>query len=459
MKKSKKKLIIILSVVALFVVFIGVAVINSKKSQQASAELGMSVDAQKISTGTISANVVVKGSVEPSDSRIVYSSVTAKVDSIYVNEGDQIKEGDSILSFNEDDVKKMENKYRQAEINKRIRDLNNGSTGDKLKAAVSQNKQRVSQLEIGLKENKIALKDARDTYNKNKSLFEAGALSQTQLDASMKQVESLERKINLDTTALNIAKDDLGTSEKDYMSSLSSDPEQSIQQLQIELENLTLADLDSSIKELQEGITSPLEGKVLEIAAKEGQLLNAGTSVVKIADVSKKVVNLNVNEFDAPLLKLGQDVIVKSPALSNKKFMGKVTAIAPQAKTTRQGNSEIKTVTTEVTIEGDSEGLKPGFTVNCDIQLEVKEDVIVVPIQSTLRDKEENYYVFLINDENVVEKRIINIGLFSELNIEATGVEIGETIILNPSALIKEGQKVNPTIKEVTEGVESDDKN
>lgn len=456
---KKKKGLVITAVVLIIGAFITIAVVNSSKTKEASAKSGVKVDTTLVTTGTIEAKVTVKGSIQPFETRKIYSPVVGKIDTLYVNEGDQVKKDDSLLAFDADDIEKMQNKYRQAEINKKIQDINNDSTASKLKGSVDQARQSVSQLDITIKESRIALKDARKTLTNNQALFESGAISKSQLDGSKKAVDALERKLSLEESSLTNAKTQLANSQKDYMTALSADPETSVQQLQLELQQLSLEELQKSIKDLKDGIKAPIQGTVLSIESKEGLYVNNTVPIMTIGDLTKKMVTVAISEFDAPLLAIDQNVTVRSNALNGKKYDAKVTAVGAQAVKTRQGNSEVQTVKAEITILDDAKELKPGYSVNCDIILDKKEDIIVVPIQSTLKDKEDNYYVYVVNDENKVEKKIIEIGLFSELIIEADGIEKDTQIIMSPSPLIKEGDTVTPVLKEDTEGAETDDKN
>lgn len=456
--KNKKKLIFG-GVALIFVAFIAIAIVNSQKTKQASAEAGMKVETKLVTTDTIEATVSVKGAIEPYINRQLYSSSVAKIDTLFVNEGDTVKKGDVLLSFDKDDITKMESKYRQAEINMKIQDINNDNTDNKLKSSVDEAKQRVNQLDNSLKESRIALKDARQTLTNNQALYDAGAISKSQLESSQKAVETFERKVSLDSTSLQNAKNQLGESQKDYMTALSADPNKSVQQLQLELQKLSISELESSLKELKEGIKAPISGTVLSLDMKEGYYISNTAPIMTIGDLSKKKVTLQINEFDAPLLALDQNVSIRSQAINGKKFHGKVTAIGAQAKKTRQGNSEVQTVTIEVTIIDDASELKPGFTVNCDVELEKRENIVVVPIQSALKDKDGSYFVYIVNDDNLIEKKTITLGLFSESNIEAKGIEEGVEIVFNPSPLLKDGDKVSPELIQDAEGAENNDQN
>ena len=63
---------------------------------------------------------------------------------------------------------------------------------------------------------------------------------------------------------------------------------------------------------------------------------------------------------------------------------------------------------------------------------------------SYLTDDEGNDYVYIVNDDNRLEKRIVTLKTYSDMYISAEGVEVGERVVDSPDdMLLSEGMLVS----------------
>jgi len=113
-----------------------------------------------------------------------------------------------------------------------------------------------------------------------------------------------------------------------------------------------------------------------------------GTVLLTVADMSVIETEVEVDETDLPLVKIGQKAKVTIDALPDRSFSGTVTEI---------GNSPIQTTTSAaqqainfkvvVTIDGQIPEVRPGFTCTADITTATRQKVLAVPIQAmTVRE-------------------------------------------------------------------------
>jgi len=124
----------------------------------------------------------------------------------------------------------------------------------------------------------------------------------------------------------------------------------------------------------------------------------AGTEIMRVADLSKMEVRVNVNENDIVNVKVGDPVKISIDAYPDRKFNGVVREIGASAANSGGTGSGAAaatgTVSDEVTnfivkIRVASEGysLRPGMSATADIETQTVENAVAVPIQSvTVRD-------------------------------------------------------------------------
>jgi multidrug resistance efflux pump len=81
-------------------------------------------------------------------------------------------------------------------------------------------------------------------------------------------------------------------------------------------------------------ITSPINGKVIQTSAVNGQVVSPGLALVELADLNSITVTAYVDESAINNIKTGQDVDIKIDAYSDTNFTGKVQQIVPAAAST-----------------------------------------------------------------------------------------------------------------------------
>lgn len=147
------------------------------------------------------------------------------------------------------------------------------------------------------------------------------------------------------------------------------------QQLSIEQSQATIADLEKT--EAGSIITAPIGGTVTTLSAAVGDSLNASSEIAEIADFASLQIVVAIDELDISKVKVGQSANVSVEALTDKTFTGKVVKIADEG-TTSNG-----VATFDVTISLDkAEGLKSGMSAEASIEIEKKENVLLLPIDA-----------------------------------------------------------------------------
>ena len=102
-------------------------------------------------------------------------------------------------------------------------------------------------------------------------------------------------------------------------------------------------------------VHAPMDGFVVEKMVVEGQMVEAGMKLYRLADLGLVWVHAQIYEQDLPFIRLGQEAAVSLSYLPDRKFRGRVTYIYP--------NLDPKTRTAQVRMEFHNPGyfLKPGM--------------------------------------------------------------------------------------------------
>jgi HlyD family secretion protein len=197
----------------------------------------------------------------------------------------------------------------------------------------------------------------------------------------------------------------------------------------------------ASLKQLEEQlgyttITSPMEGTILsrdvEIGDAVSSILVLGstaTLVMTIGDTTQVYVQGKVDESDIGKVYLGQAARIKVESFKDKVFLGKVTKIAPL------GVEKDNVTTFEVRVSIDNPGgeLKANMTANAEILLDEHKNVLTVPEQAVLYDKDRNASVEVPDPKQKTGRRKVSIkaGISNGTKTEIlAGLTPGDTVIL-----------------------------
>jgi HlyD family secretion protein len=202
-----------------------------------------------------------------------------------------------------------------------------------------------------------------------------------------------------------------------------------------------VAQNQASLKQLEEQlsyttITSPMDGTILsrdvEIGDAVSSILVLGstaTLVMTIGDTNQVYVQGKVDESDIGKVYLGQAARIKVESFKDKTFLGKVTKIAPL------GVEKDNVTTFEVRVSIDNPGgeLKANMTANAEILLDEHKNVLTVPEQAVLYDKDRNASIEVPDpkQKNGRRKVDIKVGISNGTKTEVlAGLNPGDTVIL-----------------------------
>jgi HlyD family secretion protein len=206
-----------------------------------------------------------------------------------------------------------------------------------------------------------------------------------------------------------------------------------------------VAQAQASLKQLEEQlgyttVTSPIDGVVLSRDVQMGDAVSSilvlgstATLVMTLGDTHQVYVKGKVDESDIGKVYLGQPARIKVQSFPGKSFVGKVTKIAPL------GVEKDNVTTFEVQISIDNPGgeLKANMTANAEIVLEEHKNVVTVPEQAVMYDKDRNASVWVPDPSAKDGHRTVSIkvGIANGSRIEVlSGIKAGDKVVLQQTS-------------------------
>jgi len=163
-------------------------------------------------------------------------------------------------------------------------------------------------------------------------------------------------------------------------------------------EKLTLAEVQKarvSVEDARERladteIRAPVTGILLKKLVEEGQIVasgisatTGGTSIAIVANVSKLMVEANIDETDISKVKVGQPVEISLSSGAKERFKGRVDLILPRGEI----DSNVIVFKARIGIDGDIFGrVYAGMTATVDVRVGERKQALLVPSEAIKMD-------------------------------------------------------------------------
>jgi len=461
----KKKIIIAVSAVVVLLLIVIISVIASRKDEPEVTTVKVDIRPELRSTVTAS------GEVRPVRYIKLTSEIAGRILEIYVNPGDQVNKGQSLVRIDPTQLQSSQEAQfaaTQASIND-VQNARNGVASAQqslvvAEAAVSQARQQTVSAEIDLKTAERELKRATN-------LVESNVMSRSEYDAARDRYDQAKAKLEAQNIAVKEAIERANQQRvavKEAQTSVKSSENRANQQQAI---------LRGQTSQREKATQySPLTGVVADIPTRVGEFAVSqlsSTPLMTIADMSTINVEVNVDETEIANVDVGQSVKVKVDALGEKEINATVTqknplAIAKSDTTGGLSNRvnvqeakefkvtiELKDLAEEVRAK-----LRPGMSATATITTKTKTNVIAVPLQAIVEKAppapspgpsiassaptpqgekvKEQKGVYILDKTNKVKFVEVVTGITGESDIEVTsGLQAGAEVVTGPSRVLK----------------------
>jgi HlyD family secretion protein len=356
---------------------------------------GEKVYTEPVAKRKLEAVVTAPGQIDPKVKVNISAHIVGKIEKLYFVEGDDVKRGQKLVELE-----------KPAYIAQR----------DRLRAQLA-----AQQVEVNRA--RAALRTAEASYQRAVELSRQGIQAQELFDQS---------RLAFDNARAALAA-----------------AEQGVQQ--------AAASLRSAEEDLSRTtIVSPIDGKVVQVNAHEGEVVvtgtmnNPGSVIAVIADLSQILVEAEVGETEVVGIQVGQPATIRVDAIPDKVYNGRVVEIGSSAEVRQGAGSGIRYFKVKVAIDDADERLRPGMTAQVSIVTNVAPDTLAVPIQSVVErvpgakssdpeddTKPKKKYVFLAKDGKS-EQVEVTTGISDATHVAIlSGLSAGDQVITGPFRTLK----------------------
>lgn len=297
----------------------------------------------EVSKGDIEDSVLATGVLEATKMVSVGAQVSGQVKKMYVQLGDQVKQGQLIAQI---DSIRQENELKTAKAN-------------------IQNQQA----QLAVQQANLAKVEAE--YKRQQAMFSQDATSRAELETALANFKTAQAQI----AAINA---------------------------QIEQSRLTLATAQENLG--YTSIVAPMDGTVVAIVTEEGQTVNANQTaptIVKLAKLDTMTIKAQISEADVMKVEKGQTVYFTTLGNSDKKHYAQLRQVepAPNSINTETTNTSSSSSSTAVyynalfDVPNEDGKLRIDMTAQVYIVLAEAKNVLTIPaaaIQTRRSNKKEN---------------------------------------------------------------------
>lgn len=449
MKRKKVFRILIILLILLLII----AVVGKRKGWFGKG-IEYKVSIEKPEVRDITELITANGKIQPVKEVKISSDVSGQIVELHVIEGQEVKQGDLLLKIDPD--------IYLSNLDRMEASLNTA------KANLANSKARFAQIKAQFKSTELS-------FERSSKLWDQKAISQADYESALAAFEMGKADVTAAQESVNSAE-------------------------------FTVSSAEASLKEARENLAkttiyAPVSGTVSMLNVEEGErvvgtIQMAGTEMLRIADLNKMEVLVDVNENDIVRVSLDDTAIVEVDAYLGEKFRGVVGEIANSANSVGITTDQVTSFNVKIRILKESyehlipEGepnfypFRPGMSATVDIMTNTENNVISVPIEAVTTRNAKDTAEFIARfdnrtefqtdensdekktkeEENILEVVFVNVNNTSRIKEVKTGIQdnnyiqiltglsIEDEVIVAPySAISKKlsnGQKINIVKKE-----------
>ena len=499
-KKQKRKkivvrIIIIVVIVAIVLAIAGIiiGIMASKKAMDKVVNVTHAEDQE------ITQEVKLSGTVQSDNVQHFYSPTAIKVESV-VEIGTFVKKGDPIIKF---DKESYDLALKQLELTDKITENNyqsNVASSNTVLSKLAQAQADVAKYQAEVNEKQAAVDNYGDTdaINKlNKDVqtqiaMEQGniayceaeienlwvaykisvgydTMSQGEAEQAQKNfeqqadVKALREKIAYSNTVIkNVsgmisdkteslaeAKQKLAEAQskletakaqvESYKASSGNEYDRENLELQGELNTLKSGSEYEELLKYKDGcLLAPFDGIVTASFVSEGMTTSlAGAEIIEFSSIDEVSVAISVSKRDIEKIKEGQSVKV---TILDKDYEGEISRIARVA-ISGGGTTSVSAV---IKIKNPDDDIFLGIEAKNVIVTAHKDSCLTLPSEAINVDA-DGFFVYTVNDMNMVEKKRVEVGISSEDCTEIVeGITADDKVISYVTAVVQEGAIVVP---------------
>ena len=431
MRKMNKKSAIKWGVIALVIVALGALAYTFLKPEETTPNYLTAT----VEVGDIENNVMASGKVKALNTVDVGAQVSGEVKRLYVEVGDEVKQGDLIAQIDQvtqkNSLSNEQASLEQSEAALQSAQAESLSKQASLKSAYADLASRQSEL-----------KQAQSDFARLQDLVAIDAISQQEYDTQATSVETAKAAVANARAAIDTAKAAVATTEANINSQQAA--------LRKSRTNVSTAEEDLSYTTIR----APISGTVVSITTEQGTTVNANQTaptLVTLADLSTVRINAQISEADVINVSAGMPAYFNIIGNPDQQYDATLTAIEPapeQISSTSSTDAAIYYVG-YVEVPNPDRLFRIDMTAQIYIIVNEAKNALLVPStviqEKRSKGKEKGKaatgkFVRVLKEDGTVEERTVEVGIDNRVNAQIlSGLKEGEEVIISEESGKKSG--------------------
>lgn len=472
-KKNKKIIIIVTIVVGAILLIAGVIGVISKvsKSMQEAMEMMAGEDdgLYEVAREDVKQEISASGIVVGVENDAYISPVTAKVKDIYVEVGQTVKKGDILLAYDESELGESLEKVKIQAASERAMGNESYEMANEAATKVSEAKKKSEALETEIETvkseietltGKIAeLEEKMAADNETSDKTEDETADGTEDGTADESTEDTIIEEPVDEKEYEQAVADLNAKNEELLSLEASLAEQESiiaanadvkvsesTKAQInatnQLTTMNINDAQDSLDAAKAGLVAAKAGIVSSVDVVKGAYASETQTVMTIIDSNKIGVEFTIPKDDIGSISKGQKVRV---VISGHEYSGTVdfvSRVAGGGLMSETGGTDIGgSVKGRVLIDNPDENIFIGVSAKVFVFVGEEKQTLVIPYEALNMDIEGDF-VYVVNDENLIERKTVKVGIYSDEYFQVLeGLSEGDKVIKEVTLDMKPGDE------------------
>lgn len=288
---------------------------------------------------------ILEGQADATSVRIS-GKLPGRVVAFYVNEGDMVKAGDTLVHIHSSlaEAKLMQAEAMETAAAAQNRKVDAGTRSQIVQAAA----ELVAQAQA-------AASISQKTYERMENLFKEGVISEQKRDEAKAAYQASQAALKAAQSQLSLARDGAQKEDKESAAAMVTVAKGGIMEVESLLEDQYL--------------TAPCDGQIDQIYPEPGELVSLGAPIMSLLKIADKYVTFNVREQLLNDMRLGETIKITIPALDNREtdatiyYVRDLGSYATWHATKSTGDWDSRTFEVKARPADSIAGLRPGMTI------------------------------------------------------------------------------------------------
>lgn len=395
------------------------------------------VEVTVATAGSLEEGVRLTGHLEAIRKAEINSRLTGQVAEVLVREGDLVRSGEPVIRLVDTDVRARVSQARsnlEAAQAKLVQaQAGHGLTGTQVELEVRRVAQGVAQAESNLARSEAELADAKLDLERQKGLFQEGAVPQIRVEQAQLRHDVALRTMQATRSQLTSARESLEIARANTRQTQVTGADVSAATAAV---GQAAAALEVAENDLRDTVlTSPLTGVVVTRQIEPGQTTSAmaGKPLLIVVDNSALEMQAPLDERLARHVNKGARVRVGT-SVQDKAVEGVVAEVVPAS------DPSTHTVRVRIRVPNPSRSLMGGAFATVVLNAGTHQGVLVPRDAVQRRDQET--FVF-VQDADTARRRDVKISYESPTRaVVSSGLSAGDKVITAGAVGLEDGQKI-----------------